>query len=170
MTFKSEGILTAGNEKFKVIGELTLTCVQRSVTMDASEAYAGPVYGDPTIRTETREASPRVVHKRCQRSRGRQSLKMYRQLIKIEARGAQLESSGLILRRHLEMRPFVTSGGRLAKTRPLDHNPGSLSYDRSERSALSKGRSEGIIDQVGRILPRRFWAGRCWHWNCNRGG
>ena len=57
MTFKSERIVTAGNDKFKVIGELTLTRVERSVTMDANEAYAGPVYGDPVVRTETREVT-----------------------------------------------------------------------------------------------------------------
>jgi polyisoprenoid-binding protein YceI len=57
MTFKSERIVTAGNDKFEVIGQLTLTRVERSVTMDASEAYAGPVYGDPVVRTETHEVT-----------------------------------------------------------------------------------------------------------------
>jgi len=57
MTFKSERIVTAGNDKFKVIGELTLTRVERSVTADANEAYAGPIYGDPVMRTETREVA-----------------------------------------------------------------------------------------------------------------
>jgi hypothetical protein len=83
---------------------------------------------------------------------------MYKQLIKIEARGPQLESSGLILRRHLDPRPLVvTSGSLLAKRARSIHNPGSFS-DRSKMWALSKGRSEGIIDQVVQILPtRRFW-------------
>jgi hypothetical protein len=73
---------------------------------------------------------------------------MYKPLIEIEARGAQLESAGLILRRHLDTRPLVvTSGSLLAKTRPLD-----------SQSRLLLFRSEGIIDQVGQILPtRRFW-------------
>jgi polyisoprenoid-binding protein YceI len=57
MTFKSERIVTEGNDKFEVIGELTLTHVERSVTMDANEAYAGPVYGDPVVRSETREVT-----------------------------------------------------------------------------------------------------------------
>ena len=57
MTFKSERIVAAGNDKFEVIGQLTLTRVERSVTMDASEAYAGPVYGDPVVRTETHEVT-----------------------------------------------------------------------------------------------------------------
>jgi hypothetical protein len=39
----------------QLIGDLTLTQVQRSVTMVATEAYAGPVYGDPVIHTETHE-------------------------------------------------------------------------------------------------------------------
>jgi len=57
MTFKSERTVTAGNDKLKVIGKLTLTRVERRVTMDASEAYSGPVYGDPVLRTETREVT-----------------------------------------------------------------------------------------------------------------
>ncbi len=57
LTFKSTRILTTGNGKLEVIGDLTLTRVQRSVTADANEAYAGPVYGDPVIHTETREVT-----------------------------------------------------------------------------------------------------------------
>jgi polyisoprenoid-binding protein YceI len=57
MTFRSERIVAAGNDKFKVIGRLTLTRVERSVTMDANEAYAGPGYGDPLVRTETRKVT-----------------------------------------------------------------------------------------------------------------
>lgn len=57
LTFKSTRILTTKNGKLKVIGDLTLTRVERSVTMDGNEAYAGPVYGDPVVRTETREVT-----------------------------------------------------------------------------------------------------------------
>jgi polyisoprenoid-binding protein YceI len=57
LRFKSTRILTTGNGKLKVIGDLTLTLVERSVTADANEAYAGPVYGDPVIRTKTREVT-----------------------------------------------------------------------------------------------------------------
>ena len=75
MTFKSERIVTTENGTLKVVGDLTLTRVERSVTADANEGYAGPVYGDPVIHTATREitfllkndgqdlsGSARVVH------------------------------------------------------------------------------------------------------------
>ena len=57
MTFKAERVVTAGNDKFKVIGLLTLTRLERSVTMDVSAAYAGPVYGGPVVRTEMHEVT-----------------------------------------------------------------------------------------------------------------
>jgi len=55
LTFKSKRILTTSDGKLEVIGNLTLTRVERSVTLTPNEAYAGPVYGDPVIHTETRE-------------------------------------------------------------------------------------------------------------------
>jgi polyisoprenoid-binding protein YceI len=55
LTFQSKSILRMGDGKLEVIGELTLTRVERSVTLTPNEAYAGPVYGDPVIHTETRE-------------------------------------------------------------------------------------------------------------------
>jgi len=54
MTFNSERIVKTENGKLKVIGELTLTRVEHSVTADANDGYAGPVYGNPVIHTETR--------------------------------------------------------------------------------------------------------------------
>ena len=55
LTFKSKRILEAADGSLRVIGDLTLTRVERSVTADPNEAYAGPVYGDPFIRTVTQE-------------------------------------------------------------------------------------------------------------------
>jgi polyisoprenoid-binding protein YceI len=55
LTFKSKRILRTGNGKLEVIGDLTLTRVERSVTATPTEAYAGPVYGDPVIHSDTRE-------------------------------------------------------------------------------------------------------------------
>jgi polyisoprenoid-binding protein YceI len=55
LTFHSKRILMRGNGRLEVIGDLTTTRVERSVTLTANEAYAGPVYGDPVIHTETRE-------------------------------------------------------------------------------------------------------------------
>ena len=57
LTFHSKRILRMRNGKLQVIGDLTLTRVERSVTLTPSEVYAGPVYGGPVIRTETREVS-----------------------------------------------------------------------------------------------------------------
>ena len=57
LTFHSKRILRVRNGDLQVIGELKLTRVERSVTLIPSEAYAGPVYGDPVIHTETREVS-----------------------------------------------------------------------------------------------------------------
>lgn len=55
LTFKSKHILKTADGKLEVIGDLTLTRVQRSVTIVATDAYAGPVYGDPVIHNETHE-------------------------------------------------------------------------------------------------------------------
>jgi hypothetical protein len=55
LTFKSTRILRTGNGKLEVIGDLTLTRVERTVTATPTEAYAGPVYGDPVIHNVTRE-------------------------------------------------------------------------------------------------------------------
>jgi polyisoprenoid-binding protein YceI len=53
LTFKSSRILRTGNGKLEVIGDLTLTRVERTIDATPSEAYAGPVYGDPVVHTET---------------------------------------------------------------------------------------------------------------------
>jgi len=55
LTFKSTRILRTGNGRLEVVGDLTLTRVERAVTVTPNEAYAGPVYGDPVIHSETRE-------------------------------------------------------------------------------------------------------------------
>jgi polyisoprenoid-binding protein YceI len=55
LTFKSMRILRTGNGRLEVIGDLTLTRVERTVTATPTEAYAGPVYGDPVIHNVTRE-------------------------------------------------------------------------------------------------------------------
>jgi polyisoprenoid-binding protein YceI len=55
LTFKSTRILRTGNGRLEVIGDLTLTRVERTVTATPTEAYSGPVYGDPVIHNVTRE-------------------------------------------------------------------------------------------------------------------
>src|SRR5579872_4095519 len=55
LTFKSTRILRTRNGELEVIGDLTLTRVERPTIATRTEGYAGPVYGDPVIRNETRE-------------------------------------------------------------------------------------------------------------------
>ena len=55
LTFKSTHILSTGNGRLEVIGNLTLTRVKRTVIASPTEAYAGPVHGEPVIHNETRE-------------------------------------------------------------------------------------------------------------------
>ena len=57
LTFKSKHILRTENNELEVIGDLTLSRVERIVTATPSEAYAGPVYGDPVIHADMREVS-----------------------------------------------------------------------------------------------------------------
>ncbi len=57
LTFKSKHIQRTAGGEMEVTGDLTLTRVERSATIDPSEAYAGPVYSEPVIHTETRGAT-----------------------------------------------------------------------------------------------------------------
>src|ERR1700733_15123713 len=55
LTFKSTRILRIGNGRLEVIGNLTMTRLERTIDATPSEAYAGPVYRDPVIHNETRK-------------------------------------------------------------------------------------------------------------------
>jgi polyisoprenoid-binding protein YceI len=55
LTFNSSRILRTVDGRLEVTGDLTLTRVERAVTASATEAYAGPVYGNPVIHNETHE-------------------------------------------------------------------------------------------------------------------
>ena len=55
LTFKSTRILRIRNGQLAVIGNLTLTRVERTVIATPTEDYAGPVYGHPVIHNETHE-------------------------------------------------------------------------------------------------------------------
>jgi hypothetical protein len=55
LTFKSTRIMRIGNGQLAVIGNLTLTRVERTILATPPEDYAGSVYGDPVIHNETRE-------------------------------------------------------------------------------------------------------------------
>jgi hypothetical protein len=55
LTFKSTRILRTRNGELEVIGDLTLTRVERPTIATPTEDDAGPVYGDPVIHNETRK-------------------------------------------------------------------------------------------------------------------
>jgi polyisoprenoid-binding protein YceI len=57
LTFKSTRIQRTTEGRLEVIGDLTLTRVERSISIKPSVAYSGPVYGEPVIRTERREVA-----------------------------------------------------------------------------------------------------------------
>jgi polyisoprenoid-binding protein YceI len=57
LAFKSKHILKTENDELEVIGDLTLSRVERAVTAIPTEGYAGQVYGDPVIHTDIREVA-----------------------------------------------------------------------------------------------------------------
>jgi polyisoprenoid-binding protein YceI len=56
ISFKSKQVVPTGGGAFRVTGDLTVTYIERSTTYDATEAYAGSVYGPPIMHSEKREA------------------------------------------------------------------------------------------------------------------
>lgn len=56
ISFKSTRVVPVNGESFRVAGDLTLTYVERSVTLEASEAYSGPAYGPAVHHSVTQEA------------------------------------------------------------------------------------------------------------------
>jgi polyisoprenoid-binding protein YceI len=57
ISFKSERSAITSDGKLAVVGNLSVTRVERSVTMEPNEAYAGPVYGEPVRHTDSREVT-----------------------------------------------------------------------------------------------------------------
>jgi polyisoprenoid-binding protein YceI len=55
LSFTSTGSARTTDGRLVVTGNLSVTGVERSVTIEPNEAYAGPVYGEPTAHTDTRE-------------------------------------------------------------------------------------------------------------------
>jgi len=55
MSFRSKRSAVSADGRLRVTGDLSVTRVERSVTMEPNEAYAGPEYGDPVARTTIRE-------------------------------------------------------------------------------------------------------------------
>lgn len=57
LTFQSKRILRIGDDKLEVIGNLTVTRAERTITVTPNNAYSGPVYGDAVLHAETRQIS-----------------------------------------------------------------------------------------------------------------
>ena len=55
ITFKSKQTEVTRDGKLAVVGDLSVTGMQPSATWNPGEAYSGPEYGAPVVRTETRE-------------------------------------------------------------------------------------------------------------------
>jgi hypothetical protein len=57
ISFNSERSAITSDGQLSVVGKLSVTRVERSVTMEPNEAYAGPVHGEPVRHTDTREVT-----------------------------------------------------------------------------------------------------------------
>jgi len=57
LTFKSTHTEKTADGALEVTGNLTLTRVERTITADPTEAYAGPVYGAPVLRSATQQVT-----------------------------------------------------------------------------------------------------------------
>ena len=57
ISFSSKRSAITDDGKLAVIGDLTLTRVERSVTLDPNEGYYGASYGEPVAHTDTREVT-----------------------------------------------------------------------------------------------------------------
>lgn len=57
ISFKSKRSMLTDDGKVAVVGDLSLTRVERSVTLDPNEGYYGAVYGEPVLHTDTREVT-----------------------------------------------------------------------------------------------------------------
>jgi polyisoprenoid-binding protein YceI len=57
INFKSKAVKLTADGNLAVTGNLTLTRVERPVTINDNEAYSGPVYGEPEAHSTTREVT-----------------------------------------------------------------------------------------------------------------
>jgi hypothetical protein len=57
MTFESKRIDLRADGKLQVTGEMTLARTEREATYAPGEDYRGPVYGEPAVRSVTREVT-----------------------------------------------------------------------------------------------------------------
>ena len=57
ISFKSKRSEMTADGKLAVVGDLSVTNVERSVTLDPNEGYYGAQYGEPVVHTDTREVT-----------------------------------------------------------------------------------------------------------------
>ena len=57
INFRSKEVKLTGDGDLAVTGDLTLSHLERPVLVADSQAYGGPVYGEPEVRTATREVT-----------------------------------------------------------------------------------------------------------------
>ncbi len=57
ISFKSKRSAITSDGKLAVVGDLSVTRGERSVTLNANEAYRGPEYGGPVAHTDTHEVT-----------------------------------------------------------------------------------------------------------------
>jgi len=57
INFRSKEVKLTGDGDLAVTGDLTLTHLERPALITYSEAYDGPVYGEPEVRSATREVT-----------------------------------------------------------------------------------------------------------------
>jgi hypothetical protein len=57
INFRSKQVILTGDGDLAVTGALTLSHLERPYLVTYSEAYGGPVYGEPEVRSATREVT-----------------------------------------------------------------------------------------------------------------
>lgn len=57
INFRSRNVQSIGDGNLAVTGDLTLTHLERPVTITYNEAYSGAVYGEPVVTSATREVT-----------------------------------------------------------------------------------------------------------------
>jgi polyisoprenoid-binding protein YceI len=76
VTFRSREVKLTEDGNLAVTGDLTLTHLERPALITYSEAYAGPVYGEPQVRSATREVTFVFDHGAAAAANARSSRKL----------------------------------------------------------------------------------------------
>jgi polyisoprenoid-binding protein YceI len=76
VTFRSREVKLTGDGDLAVTGDLTLTHLERPALITYSQAYAGAVYGEPEVRSATREVTFVFDHAAAAAANARSSRKL----------------------------------------------------------------------------------------------